>query len=109
MTRMQVIWFLVAHALLGFAIAAVFVGLLLAFDVASLRSLVMGSDVGLMAVLLLIVFLGQSFAGLQIAFAVWLTASDEDDDDEGGGSGLPEPVDQLLLAPVRSWQRSRRR
>ncbi len=112
MSSSQIVRFFVAHALIGYGIAAVFVAILLWFDVAGLGTLVWNSDVGWLAVLMLVLFLGQSFAGLQIGFAVWFTArdpADEDDDDGPSGPFLPEPLDAVLLAPARAWNRKGRR
>jgi hypothetical protein len=66
----------------GFVLSAVFVGLLLGFDVAGLRHLVMASDAGPVAVAMLFVFNGIVFAGVQFAIAVMRMAAPED---RGGG------------------------
>jgi hypothetical protein len=60
----------VVNVAIGFGLAAAFVGLLLALDVAGLRRLVLASDIGWLAVLMMVVFNGIVFAGVQFAIAV---------------------------------------
>ena len=55
---------------IGFAISAVFVGMLLYFNVGTLWHLVTHSDVGALAVILLWVFNGIVFAGVQFGIAI---------------------------------------
>lgn len=83
---------------IGFGAAAVFVGLLLAFDVVGLWGLVSGSSAGIVAVLMMWVFNGIVFAGVQFGISI-MAMSDDDDDDQGGTRSpvlLAEPI------PVRS-------
>ncbi len=77
------------HCAIGFALSAVFVALILGFDVVGLRGLVMGSDVGWLAVLLLWFFNGTVFGSVQFAIMVM---SQADDDDEGPRRGMMIPV-----------------
>ena len=70
--------FLIRHALLGFAIGIVFTGALLAFDIASLRTLMLGSPAGWLAAGLLAFFVGSTFAAAQMGMAVMLSGRDED-------------------------------
>jgi multisubunit Na+/H+ antiporter MnhE subunit len=58
----QVIW--------GFVISAVFVGVLLAVNVANLRGLIWGSDVGLIALVMIWFMNGIVFAGVQFAYKI---------------------------------------
>lgn len=69
---------------IGFGIAAVFVALLLAFNIANLWSLISGSNVGLLAVFMLWFFNGIVFAGVQFSIYVMSMAEKED---SGGGHG----------------------
>ncbi len=73
------------QCLIGFGIAAVFVTLLLGFNVANLWGLVSHSDVGLLAVFMLWFFNGIVFAGVQFSIYVMSMAEKEDSD---GGRGL---------------------
>ena len=72
------------QCLIGFGIAAVFVALLLGFNVVNLRGLILGSDVGLLAAFLLWFFNGIVFAGVQFGIYVMSMAESED---TGGGRG----------------------
>lgn len=90
--------FLIRHALIGFCLAVVFVAGLLAFDIASLRSLVMTSSSGGIGVAALTVALCLTFGSLQMGFAVMLLGENSDRD---GGRRFP-------LVPVRVPVRVRR-
>lgn len=68
---------------IGFGLAAVFVGLILVFDVARLRSLVMATQGGWMALFLLFFFNGLVFAGVQFGIRIMRMAAPEGGD--GGG------------------------
>lgn len=70
---------------IGFGVAAVFVALLLAFNVVNLWGLVSGSDVGILAVFMLWFFNGIVFAGVQFGIYVMSMAEKED---TGTGRGL---------------------
>ena len=54
----------------GFAISAVFVGVLLALNVANLRHLIAGSDSGLIALAMIWFMNGIVFAGVQFAYKI---------------------------------------
>ncbi|KFE33635.1 hypothetical protein [Thioclava atlantica] len=95
----------IKNVFIGFGIALAFVGLLLGLNVGNLWHLVSTSDVGFIAVLLLVVFNTIVFSGVQFAIAVMRMA--EDDEDAGGGKrdaiptgfaaerlAIPVPVDQ---------------
>lgn len=68
---------------IGFVLSAVFVGLLLGFDVLGLGGLVMRSDIGFVAALMMWVFNGIVFAGVQFGIAIMGMSDDDDDDDKG--------------------------
>ena len=78
------------HCLVGFALSAIFVGLILWFDVVGLRGLIMGSDVGWLAVFLLWFFNGTVFGSVQ--FAIVIMSQAEDDDDQGPKRGIMIPI-----------------
>lgn len=85
---------------IGFGIAAVFVALLLWFNVANLRHLVFASSDGLLALFLLFFFNGIVFAGVQFGIAVMRMAEPENG---GGGKTLPRAAReayQSLTVPV---------
>lgn len=91
----QLVRFLLRHALIGFALAVIFVGALLAFDIARLGSLIGTSPGGMVAALVLVVSIGITFASVQMGFAVMLLG--EDDEDRDGG----RPARLTHLLPAR--------
>lgn len=92
---------------IGFALSAVFVGLLMWFDVAGIGRLILGSDIGVMAAVVFWILNGIVFAGVQFGIAVMGMAQDDDDDEPRGGRMMPvflaEPI------PVRVTDRKDRR
>ena len=91
----------IRQVIIGYAVSAVFVASLMWFDIANLWSLISGSPVGWLALLMLWVFNGIVFAGVQFALA--LPKSHGEDDDRGRHDAMPvvlaEPV------PVRHTDR----
>lgn len=75
----------IVNVAIGFALAAVFVGLLLWFNIANLWHLISTSDKGWLAVLILWISNGIIFAGVQFGIAVMRMKDDDDDDGPGGG------------------------
>lgn len=73
----------IRHSLIGFAIAIAFVAMLLGADVAGLRGLILGSPVGWLALVMLVLFNGFLFAGVQFGIAV-MRMGDIPHDDPGG-------------------------
>ena len=86
----------IRHSMIGFAIAAVFVALLIGLNVQNLRGLITGSDIGWLAVLMLWVMNGIVFAGVQFGWAVMSMASPSTHPPRGG-----RPT-RLIPVPVRS-------
>jgi len=93
----QLVRFLLVHAAIGFGLAFVFVGMLVAFDTGGLRTLMMSSDIGFVAFLLLVFLNGLTFGSVQIGVAVMLLG--EEDGDHGGG----EHFWNRTWAHVRAW------
>lgn len=85
----------IRNVLIGFAVAGLFVAMLLWFDVMNLWHLVSTSDRGVLAVAVLWFAHGVVFAGVQFAWAVMAMAGRDDDDSRGG---TPAAHD---LRPVR--------
>lgn len=88
----------ITSVLIGFALAAAFVVLLLGLDVAGLRHLVLGTEMGWLGGVMLVAFNGIVFAGVQFGIAVMRLA--EWDDDPPGGTRLPEAAHPVTV-PVR--------
>ncbi|MGR3505239.1 MAG: hypothetical protein ACU0B7_05155 [Paracoccaceae bacterium] len=90
----------IIQAAIGFGLAAVFVAMLLWFNIANLWHLVTHSDMGFLAVLILWVSNGVVFGGVQFAIAV-MRMKDDDDDEPRGGRRAPIRVDTSRMIPVR--------
>ncbi|MBD3764719.1 MAG: hypothetical protein IE927_08295 [Rhodobacterales bacterium] len=95
----------IRNVAIGFALAGAFVAILVWFDVAHLRHLIFGSDMGLVALAMLVVANGVIFAGVQFAIAVMSMA--ERDDTPGGGLRAPAVVP--VPVPVQATAPSARR
>lgn len=80
----KLIQFYIRQALMGYALSAAFVGLLMWFNVANLWHLVSTSDVGWLAVLMLFVFNGIVFTGAQVSISVLRMGESEEDGPRGG-------------------------
>ncbi|QIE47262.1 hypothetical protein G5B38_17980 [Pseudohalocynthiibacter aestuariivivens] len=90
----------ITHVAIGFGIAAVFVGMLLWFNIANLWHLISTSDKGWLALLVLWFANGIVFAGVQFAIAV-MRMKDDDDDEPRGGRRQRVMRAQPQLIPVR--------
>lgn len=60
----------ITQVILGFVISAIFVGVLLAINVANLRHLITNSDLGLIALAMIWFMNGIVFAGVQFGYAI---------------------------------------
>ncbi|MFN4099956.1 MAG: hypothetical protein ACK4GT_09275 [Pararhodobacter sp.] len=85
---------------IGFALSAVFVALLLGFNIANLRSLILATQGGYIAGFLLFFFNGLVFAGVQFAISIMRMGDDDDHGPRGGhrqrvSRGVPQ------LIPIR--------
>ncbi|TKD18277.1 hypothetical protein FBT96_10315 [Rhodobacter capsulatus] len=102
----------IRNVIVGAGLSALFVALLLGFDVAHLRHLILGSDIGYIAAGLLFVFNTVVFSGVQFGISVMNMA--EDDLPPGGGKRdalLRADMAAELIAipvPVRAESRARR-
>lgn len=98
----QLVRLYITQVAFGFAVAAAFVFALVALDVGGIGHLVLNSDMGLVAALMLWVFHGVVFAGVQFAIAVMALA-----EDEGPRGGLREliPVRVEVQSKARPGQR----
>ena len=99
----------ITQVIIGFIVSAVFVGLLLWFNIANLAHLVTSSKEGLLAVFLLWLFNGIVFAGVQFAIRI-MNMNDDDDEPRGGlrqHSMIREPA--LVRVPVQTKRTYRAR
>jgi len=82
----------------GFGLSAIFVGMLMYFNIANLWHLVSGSSMGWVAGVMLFMFNGIVFAGVQFGIAIMRM---EDDDEPKGGKRDPLVLDmQPIAIPV---------
>lgn len=88
----QLIRLYVTNVAIGFGLAAAFVAALIWLDVAGVGHLVLGSDMGIVAALMLWVFHGVLFAGVQLAIAAMGLG---DDDAPRGGKMIPIRVEAV--------------
>jgi len=88
----------IRHVLIGFAISAAFVAMLLWFNVANLWHLISTSDIGFIALIMLVVFNGIVFSGVQ--FGISIMRMGEDDDPPGGRRDVVAVLEPVLV-PVR--------
>lgn len=101
----------IRNILFGAMLSAVFVGMLLGFNVVNLRHLILGSDVGYIALALLFVFNTVVFSGVQFGIAVMNMA--EKEPPRGGGRRDAIPgfgmAPDMIAIPVPVDPKSRRR
>ncbi|MBW0156659.1 hypothetical protein [Sedimentimonas flavescens] len=85
----------------GLGLSVAFVGLLLWFNVANLWHLISSSDIGYIAVALLVVFNTVVFSGVQ--FAICIMRMGHDDGASGGGKrdAIPAVDASAQMVPVR--------
>ena len=87
--------------LIGFALAAVFVALLIWTNVANLQHLIFNAQGGYLALFLLVFFNGIVFGGVQFAIAIMRMASDDDEPKGGKRDWLPIRMFQSAPAPIK--------
>jgi hypothetical protein len=86
---------------IGLCLAAIFVAMILWFDIAGLQSLMLGGAAGLYGLAALWVLNGIVFGAVQFAIAVMGLSDDEgDDDDKRGGHPIGRIQEQMIAIPV---------
>jgi hypothetical protein len=109
MTMTPLTRFLAFHALIGFGIAVLFSGMLFGFDIAGLRTLVAGSQVGFIAASALTFMLCLTFGSIQMGIAI-MQLDQKDNTPRGGRlrfATLRMPQGAVVMQPVRVRSRSR--
>lgn len=104
----QLVRLYIRHVLIGWGIAGLFCAMLIWFNVAGLRHLILETDMGWLAGLMLFVSNGVVFAGVQFAIAVMLMAEDEDGP-RGGRRERAAPQWVPLAIPVEEKPAAMRR
>ncbi|HWW48427.1 MAG TPA: hypothetical protein VNZ94_11365 [Xanthobacteraceae bacterium] len=100
----ELVRLLTRHALIGIALAVLFVGVLLTFDVGGLRTLATASSSGLLAIIALAAACSLTFASVQMGFAIMLLGT-EGPGENGNGRRIPT---LKTTAFARSAVRSRK-
>lgn len=95
----------ILQVLAGFGLSAIFVGLLMWFNVANLWHLVNATSGGFVAVVMLFMFNGIVFAGVQFSITIMRMRQD---DTPGGGKKEHLPVTPARLVPIRAEAKPRR-
>jgi hypothetical protein len=95
----------ITQVAIGFAVALAFVTGFVALDVGGLRHLILQSDMGWLAFIMLVMFHGVVFAGVQFAIAIMRMAEPEDKGPKGGRR-VPVTADPV---PVRTGAGGRNR
>ena len=91
----------IVNVLIGFAISALFLGLILALDVAGLRHLMLQSPSGWLAGFAFFFLNGIVFAGVQFGIAVMRLAEDDNRPSGGGLRQVLRPVRATIPAPTK--------
>ena len=91
----------IRNVIIGFGLSAIFVGALLWLDIAGLWHLISTSPQGWIAALMLFVFNGIVFAGVQFAIAIMRLGHDEDPDG-GRRAPLPPALDTVPVPASKS-------
>jgi TRAP-type C4-dicarboxylate transport system permease small subunit len=90
----------------GFGIAVVFTAGVIWLDVAGVGHLILGSDIGWVAALMMVFFNGIIFGAVQFAYRIMGMA---EDDGKSGGKGIFERAAEPVLIPVTEPAKTQRR
>ena len=90
----------ITNVAIGFGLSAVFLGALLGFDIAGLRHLILETQMGWLAGLMIFMFSGTIFAGVQFGIAV-MSMAERDDTPRGGLRQHVASVPVPVTAPAR--------
>lgn len=96
----------IVNVAIGFGLACLFTALLIAFDVAHLRHLVLSTQGGWLAVVMMVTFNTVVFAGVQFGIAVMRMA--EPEDGPRGGRRVRVLPDMSRPLPARQEAGARR-
>lgn len=94
----QLISLYIRNVFVGFLLALAFVGMLLWANVGNLWHLISTSDMGFVAVMLLVVFNTVVFAGVQFAIVIMRMAEPEGRDQGGKRDDIPATTPMVPVA-----------
>lgn len=101
-TMPKLIRLYIINVAIGFALALAFVSAVVLLDVGGLKHLVMDTEMGWLAFIMMVVFNGIVFAGVQFAYAVMALATPDDGPKGGKKQGVT-----AQLAPVHAGAKKR--
>jgi len=93
----------IRNVFVGAGLSVAFIALLMYFNVANLRHLILASDIGYIAVALLFVFNTIVFAGVQFGITIMRMAEDETPPGGGKRDAIPAGLDKaanMVAVPV---------
>lgn len=90
----------IVNVAIGFGLSAVFLGALLGLDIGGLRHLILGTQMGWLAGLMIFMFSGSIFAGVQFGIAV-MGMAEREEPPRGGLRQHAVPVPVPVAAPAR--------
>lgn len=96
----------IVNVAIGFGLACLFTAMLIALDVANLRHLILSTQGGWLAVVMMVTFNTVVFAGVQFGIAVMRMA--EPEEGPRGGRGVRVLPDLSRPVPVKAPARARR-
>lgn len=97
----QLVRLYIRSVLIGLAVAGAFTAALIGFDVAGIGGLILRSDIGWMAIAMLVLFNTVVFSGVQFGISVMAMAEDRDGGSGGRGAEITERDAIVVPLPVR--------
>ena len=91
----ELIHLYIRSVLIGFAVSVAFTAGLILWDVAGIGHLILASDIGLVAALMMVFFNGILFAAVQFAFRIMSMA-----EDTGAPTGGHRTRDHMIPVPI---------
>lgn len=105
----QLVRLYIRNVLLGAVLSALFVAMLLTFNVGNLRHLIFTSDIGVVALVMLFAFNTIVFSAVQFGISVMRMADDETPPAGGKRDAIPHDLMQnMALVPIPVPVRSHR-
>ena len=90
----------IKNVIFGFGLSLAFVGALLWFNVGNLWHLISTSDVGFIAIALLLVFNTVVFSGVQFSITIMRMAEDDTPPSGGKRDAIPVMAPEMVAIPV---------
>ena len=102
----------IRNIIMGAVLSVAFITLLLVFNVANLRHLILTSDIGYIAIALLFVFNTVVFSGVQFGITIMRMAEDETPPGGGKRDAIPAGLDttvNMVAVPVPVEAKAKRK